>query len=118
MLYLEVLPMFALYTLALGAVTLTTRLTQAGKPLYPFMWHILVASALGVLTADALLWSVIATAGGLLTATNASAQARQLVGILAPLGPVLRPIPMSLLGAGAGIAFGLIWTVFVTRENK
>ena len=118
MLYLEVVPILVLYILTLGAVALATGLTQAGKPLYPYMWRVLVASTAGVLIADALLWSVVVAAGGLLTATNASDQARQAIGILAPFGPILRPLPSSLIGAAAGIAFGVIWTDLAIRETR
>jgi len=118
MLYLEVLPVFVLYLLALGGVTLIAGLTPAGKPLYPYLWRALLASTVGVFIADALLWSIVVAAGGLLTATNASAQARQLVRVLSPLGPILHPLPTSLIGASAGIALAVIWTIRAIRQSR
>jgi hypothetical protein len=116
MLYLEVLPAFILYLLALGAATLIAGHTRAGKPLFPYLWRSLLVSTAGVLAADVFLWAIVFAAGSVLTATNASAQARQIVGVLAPLGPILQPIPISLFGATAGIVFGVAWARHAGRQ--
>jgi hypothetical protein len=118
MLYLDVLPAFVLYLLTLGAVTLVAGLTRTGKALFPYLWRVLLSSAIGVLIAGALLSSIVIAAGGLLTATNASAQARQVVGVLSPLGSILQPLPASLVGASAGIAFGVIWTARAKCKSR
>jgi len=118
MLYLEVLPAFILYLLAFGAAALIAGLTRAGKPLFPYVWRALLASTAGVLIADALLWAIVVAVGSVLTATNSSAQVRQVVGLLAPLGPILQPIPASLFGAIAGIVFGVAWARHAGRQEE
>jgi hypothetical protein len=110
MLYLDVLPAFILYLLAFGAATLIAGHTRAGKPLFPYLWRALIASIAGVLIADAMLWAIVVSAGSLLTATGASEQARQVVGVLAPLGTIFQPVPASLIGVLAGIVIGVAWT--------
>jgi hypothetical protein len=110
MLYLDVLPAFTLYLLAFGAATLIAGHTRVGKPLFPCLWRALLASAAGVLIANALLWAIVATVGYILTATHASDQVGQVVGLPAALGVILRPIPASLFGAIAGIVFGVAWS--------
>jgi hypothetical protein len=118
MLYLEVFPVFGFYLLVMGIVTLIAGLTRTGSLLYPYLWRVLLSSAVGVLIADALLWSIVVASGGLLTATNASDQARQVVGVLSPLGPILQPLPISFIGASVGIAVGVIWAVRAIRQSS
>jgi hypothetical protein len=109
MLFLEVLPAFTVYVVALGTVTLIAGHTQTGQPLFPYLWRATVASTAGVLVADGILWAIVVTAGSILTATYVPAQLQQAVGILEPLGPILQPLPASLIGAIVGICVGLGW---------
>lgn len=109
MLYLEVLPAFILYLFLFGAATLLARHTRAGKPLSPYLWRTLLVSVVGVLTANALLWAIVVSAGSVLTARPASDHFRQMVYSLTPLGPFLQPIPASLFGAVAGVIIGVVW---------
>lgn len=118
MLYLEVFPAFVLYVFALGAATLLAGHCRLGRPLLPYLWRSLIASITGVLIADACLWAIVVAAGSLLTATNASDLARQVIGIIAPLEPILRPLPASLFGAGTGIVFGVAWTRHAVRQTS
>jgi hypothetical protein len=113
MIYVDVLPAFIVYLVVFGGGTLLARITHTGRPAVPYLWRVLVASTVGILSANALLWIIVVTVGSILTVMDPSDLARPIVPPVLEL--LLHPMPASLIGCIAGIASGVVWGYLASR---
>ncbi len=114
MIYLEVLPVFVVILAAMGGVTLLARMAPAGRPYFPYAWRALVASTVGILSANVALWGIVVTVGSVLTVMDPSNQFH--VALPSALEALLHPHPASLAGGILGCAFGISWAYFANRR--
>ena len=114
MIYLDVVPALISYLALLGGITLFSRFTRIGRPLFPILWRSLVASSAGILSANVVLWTMTVTIGSILTAVDPSGQVHLTLPRL--LDQLVHPIPMSLVGCAIGVALGMAWACFAGRQ--
>jgi hypothetical protein len=118
MVYLDALPFLLVFVSISTAATLLSRFTTKGRPLFPYLWRALLASTTGILAANTFLWGMVIAIGSVLTAMDPLDQVPQHLFLPRIVEYVLQPVPMSALGAAAGLAVGVAWTIRVTRPPQ
>jgi len=116
MIFLDVLPALIVYLVIFAGGTLLAHITRAGKPMFPYLWRALITSTVGIMSANAVLWMIVATVGSILTLMNPSDVPHQIVPTVIEF--FLHSIPASLVGCIVGIATGVAWGYLASRRPR
>jgi len=114
LLYFVILPIFLVALASMVCVTIASRFIEPLKPAYPFIWRILLGSALGFVLANSLLMVLFLLAG---TQVSVGKEQSDVVKFGYAVALLLGPAIASFFGFAGGSALG-IWFAFKARNMK